>query len=258
MPKWGDQIRGNVRISFVAISAAALGVIVAVGLRNASPIFCKPSDKSLQTPPLAIHAPVRTAIIRLQLSQIGSRKFDVILGDSISEGAFLSNVTDTPLLNAAIGGGGIDLVFPVLDQLRNYPGHIRKALLAIGVNDAQRSTTEGHLKERPEYLDWWTQRYEDAAKDLAKLGAEVILFLILPVEDNKPLGSKNFDPALIQQMNESIRKIGTRHGWPVITVPVPTAGDSQGTIAVGSTLDGVHPTAATYKIFVDAVRLALQ
>jgi lysophospholipase L1-like esterase len=185
-------------------------------------------------------------------------KFDVILGDSITEGAFLQTADSRPLLNAAIGGGGIDSMYPMLNQLETYRGRIDRALLAIGVNDAQRGAISAYPNGRSAYLDHWAQHYEAVAQGLAGLGAKVTLFPILPVEDSKPMGTGYFDPEAIQDMNETIREIAKKHGWPIANVAVPTAGNSTGILATDSTVDGVHPTSATYRIFVDAVRSALK
>jgi hypothetical protein len=246
-------MRRGIRTLAVSTSAAVLCLVLGFWTgRHVAPI---------NVPNAGTHMAVRVAMVGLLLPQIAMQpgKFDVILGDSITEGAFLQTADSRPLLNAAIGGGGIDSMFQMLNQLETYRGRIDRALMAIGVNDAQRGAITGYPNGRSEYLDRWAQHYQDAAQILADLGAKVTLFPILPVEDSKPLGTGYFDPEAIHKMNEAIREIGSRHGWPVADVAVPTAANSKsGIIGIGSTVDGVHPTSATYRKFVDAVRSALE
>lgn len=261
MPNEKVQIRASTRVIFSAILIVVLCLTGAFALRKH--LIARGEAKKLDTSQVSHpHDKVREAVVRLQLPQIdqmaGDGKFDVILGDSIVEAAVLSNVDSRPLLNAGIGGGGIDTVFPILDLLNRYSGRINRAILAIGVNDASRDRISKSSEGRFAYLARWAQNYESAASRLADLGCQVELFLILPVEENKSLGTQYFDQAAIGKMNELIRELGKRRGWPVVEVPVPTIDGSREIMAPDSTADGVHPNAKTYRIFTDTIRSALQ
>src|ERR1700722_19376292 len=139
-------MRRGIRTLAVSTSAAVLCLVLGFWTgRHVAPI---------NVPNAGTHMAVRVAMVALLLPQIAMQpgKFDVILGDSITEGAFLQTADSRPLLNAAIGGGGVDAMLQRVNQLETYRGRIDRALMAIGVNDAQRGAITGYPNGRSAYL----------------------------------------------------------------------------------------------------------
>ncbi|MGM4912863.1 SGNH/GDSL hydrolase family protein [Rhizobium sp. 768_B6_N1_8] len=209
--------------------------------------------KSLQSNPtsspqvVSSHALVRTNIIGLELPQIAglSASFNVLLGDSIVE-ALYTGPSSIPIIDAGIGGGGVDSTLVVLDGLGPYKGRIDTIVLGIGVNDAYSGLVNSDSAGRSDYLQNWTIRYKEIIDRSKKLARAVYLIPVLPVENGKELGSKYFDVDMINQMNQKIIEISATSGVSIVPLPVSLAGDGHGLANSGSTTDGVHPTAKTY------------
>lgn len=68
---------------------------------------------------------------------------------------------------------------------------------------------------------------------------------ILPVEEGRAFGTKYFDPVLIDQFNKIIRHVADERNIQVIDLH----GQFQKFKKYGFTIDGVHPTAESYKFF---------
>lgn len=164
--------------------------------------------KSLQSNPtsspqvVSSHALVRTNIIGLELPQIAglSASFNVLLGDSIVE-ALYTGPSSIPIIDAGIGGGGVNSTLVVLDGLGPYKGRIDTIVLGIGVNDAYSGLVNSDSAGRSDYLQNWTIRYKEIIDRSKKLARAVYLIPVLPVENGKELGSKYFDVDMINQMN---------------------------------------------------------
>lgn len=78
-----------------------------------------------------------------------------------------------------------------------------------------------------------------------QLNSRVVVSTILPVEENMPLGTKYFDPILIEQLNTSIRQVAKEKNVRLID----TNKIFLKTIKKHFTVDGVHLTPDSYKIF---------
>ncbi|MFS8047087.1 SGNH/GDSL hydrolase family protein [Rhizobium sp. BR 314] len=200
------------------------------------------------SPPIASpHALVRTNIIGLELPQAAalSTSFNVLLGDSIIE-ALYTGPSPIPIIDAGIGGGGVDSTLMVLDGLASYKGRINTIVLGIGVNDANSGLVNSDSAGKPDYLQKWAVRYQEIIIRSQKLARNVYLLPILPVEDEKELGSKYFDIDMINQMNQKINEMSAISGALLVPLPASLTGNGHGLAAPGSTTDGVHPTAETY------------
>ncbi|MEZ2129485.1 MULTISPECIES: SGNH/GDSL hydrolase family protein [unclassified Sinorhizobium] len=241
-------------ISLIVVSFFLFGLwIVTVGL-----FWLGYFSPTSNTAPISSHASIRLSIIGLELPQIvdQSRSFDVMLGDSIVE-AFFAKSACSPILNAGIGGGGIDTVFPVLEKLRQYKGRIDAVVLGIGVNDANAELVKGYADGRAAYLTNWAARYREAVLILRSLDVRLYILPILPVEAGKSLGAGYFDVDVINEMNKAIVQIGSEYNLPILALPASLQGSKQGIAKDGTTVDGVHPAAQTYRVVGDLVEGAL-
>ena len=157
-------------------------------------------------------------MIERQAQQIGPDTV-VMVGDSISEMMWLPQLCGRPVLNAAIGGTGID---SALQVVRTVSKHARPAayIVATGVNDASRSAAFDPAE--------WRSKLKAL---IASAGnATVTIVEPLPVEAGKPLGTPYFDPARLAQMRDIVRSTASS----VVRAP----------LRIGTT-DGVHPVPAS-------------
>lgn len=113
-------------------------------------------------------------------------------------------------------------------------------IVIIGVNDARRRDLP------PNYVEKWKNDYAEMIDLARQLNSTLAVSTVLPVEDGMPLGSKYFDPILIEQMNTSIRQVAKEKGIRLI--------DTNKTFLNVNwkghyTVDGVHLTSDAYKVF---------
>jgi lysophospholipase L1-like esterase len=133
-------------------------------------------------------------------------------------------------------------VVALLRSLKQDASHAKLVgiIVAIGVNDAQRGTVP------LDYVTKWKSDYAEMIGLARQLNSKVAVSTVLPVEDGMPLGTKYFDPALIEHLNSSIRQVASEKG--VLLIDANKAFrrlKREGHY----TTDGVHLTAEAYKIF---------
>ncbi|WP_319587460.1 SGNH/GDSL hydrolase family protein [uncultured Desulfobulbus sp.] len=199
-----------------------------------APFFCK-------TVWSADHITVRNFIISSHLAQM-DEKAVLIIGDSIIESWIGGSLGNCRTLNAGLGGGGVQAVITLLHNLNKTADRskIIGVVVAIGVNDTVRKDIQ------PTYIDKWKDDYTELVDIALQLSRSVAVSTILPVEDDMPLGTKYFDPGLIEQFNKTIRQVAKSKSIRVIEADK----------AIGNlkkkghfTVDGVHLTSDAYKIF---------
>ena len=188
------------------------------------------------------HHTVRIFMIKAQGGQTEPGGI-ILIGDSITEGLFLDRVCGLSVANAGIGGAGVSLFNSNIDELLST-SKPSVAFIALGVNDSNISISE----KNEEYINNWAKNYDSLVDNLIGKGIEPVLSTILPVEKDKDLGTKYFNAALINRLNEKIRETGVKKELIVADSYVALA-DSAGFIPQGSTLDGVHLNAESYKLW---------
>jgi lysophospholipase L1-like esterase len=192
------------------------------------------------------HHTVRIFMIKAQGGQTEPGGI-ILIGDSITEGIFLDRVCGLSVINAGIGGAGVSLFNSNLEDILST-SKPSVAFIALGVNDSNISISE----KNEEYIKNWAKNYESLVDNLIKKGIEPVLSTILPVEKDKELGTKYFNAALINRLNEKIREISDKEEL-ILADSYAAMADSAGFIPQGSTLDGVHLKAESYKIWKETI-----
>jgi lysophospholipase L1-like esterase len=177
---------------------------------------------------------VRTFMIRSQLAQAVSP--NVIIGDSITEAALLpSSVCGHDIVNAGIGGMTVGSYLPLAKQLL-AGRRVESIVIALGTNDSGISST-AHIE----------QDYAPLIDELAKHTTKILLAGLPPFEMSGELASRYFDQASADRNNAAIRSLAAARNLPFVDLRGAMHGD-------GLTVDGIHPTAAAYRQWREAVR----
>ena len=142
-----------------------------------------------------------------------------IIGDSITEQAYVPSLCGKSVLNAGIGGARIRDAETLMAEL-SPSLKTDTIILAVGVNDTRRNDAM-----RTDF-----KRLVRVAKDM---GAEVFAATIAPVDVTKPDGAAR-DPVLIDAINAQIRS--SVEGSYLI--------DMGASLKAEETKDGVHLTEA--------------
>lgn len=203
-------------------------------------------NSELESP--SSHAALRAGFISTQLLQAKGEIW-IVLGDSIVEGMYLPRIGAYPVLNAGIGGGGVITTLELVRRLPTKTGRIAGIVLAVGVNDAQRSrkADAGRVGWRRDYL----KLLSVAAQ---KFGGQIVICTIFPVERDKPLGEAYFDPAVVAALNDDIRSLA---GEKRLVVADLEREFSSWQGAGGYTTDGVHLTPEGYERWSKAIITAV-
>lgn len=197
----------------------------------------------------ADHIHIRNSIINSQLAQVDGATL-LVVGDSIVESWFAKPIGSCQILNGGLGGGGVSAVMSFLNSIKENPDSrkLNGIIVAVGVNDA-------HIgKLALDYLANWNNEYLKMVELALKINSKVSLSTILPVENDMPLGTKYFDPMLIEQMNVSIRQIAKDKGVHLID------GNEAFRRAQWNghyTVDGVHLTVDAYKVFIKELQFGV-
>jgi lysophospholipase L1-like esterase len=114
-------------------------------------------------------------------------------------------------------------------------------VVALGVNDCSRSPyqSEGDIGQ-------WLQLYKTIVRAIRTVEAVPVLVTILPVEDNRPLGTGYFSQTMNLRLNERIRQLAGEE--EAVLIDAYARFDALGTMPVGATVDGVHLTARSAQV----------
>lgn len=191
----------------------------------------------------ASHLELRDDIVRYQLLQVRAEPVILALGDSIVEGALWPKVCGASVINGGIGGASMGTVFDVMAGWLDRP--FDAIIIAAGINDAARV--------RPTPPQEFRRRLEAVAAKASANTKTVLIATVLPVETSGRLGEAAFDPGLIAAYNEAIRDVAQRPGLRLIDLSQAFGVKDGGPMAAGATLDGVHLTAESYRVWLAAV-----
>jgi lysophospholipase L1-like esterase len=185
------------------------------------------------------HSDVRLFMIQAHLAR--ATHPIVVLGDSIAEAAtFPESICDHPVVNAGIGGVGVDELLAVAPSLLQGKAPAL-VVVAIGTNDAHAS--EGQ-EER------FSASYARLLRSLAGISPKLVVANIPPVAPGGPLTqAAHLDPGLIDRFNQVLPNLAGMAGASFIDI-------HQALTANGppAMLDGVHLAPATYDLW-DAAML---
>jgi lysophospholipase L1-like esterase len=181
------------------------------------------------------HAYFRIAIMRLQTQIVGTGSV-LLLGDSIIEG-FWWNTVCGKHINGGIASAGILIFQKFLDDIL-HATRPKIVTLMIGVNDSQRIMD-------PIDFEKWCMDYDEIVSKIVGWGALPVLFTIIPVEKDKPLGDIYFDTERIKAQNAHIRRLAGEKNYILFDSYNLLAGED-GFMLKGGTIDGVHPSKTTY------------
>jgi len=192
----------------------------------------------------ADHMQIRNIMIESQLAQVETTAV-LMVGDSIVESWLIGPAGPCQVINAGLGGGVLNVI-TLLHELKQKSNRAKLSgiVVAIGVNDAR-------LRDlSPNYVAKWKNDYAEMINLALQLNSRVVVSTILPVEENMPLGTKYFDPILIGQLNTSIRQVAKEKNVRLIDTNKIFLNAIQ---KKHFTVDGVHLTPDSYKIFTNTL-----
>jgi hypothetical protein len=159
-----------------------------------------------------------------------------IIGDSITELAYLPSLCGAPVLNAGIAGATVSdakelmaLLSPVLKA--------RTIVLAVGVNDAGTWAHQNGVVE---------DDYEQLVRLAQSSGAQVFAATVGPVA--MPIANV-FNLSRIAPINAQIKSVAARTGAMLIDLGARLHADE--------TTDGLHPNEAGHRIWRDLIEAAV-
>jgi lysophospholipase L1-like esterase len=172
------------------------------------------------------------------LSQANQEHFETaILGDSITEFAYLPPLCGQEVLNAGVGGFRLAQGANLLTRLLPLFGGTKNIVLIIGLNDA--------LWTQPRNLDDFTASYDAMVAHAETSGGRIWLGTVGPVAKSMPHGEAYFDAAYIGKINERISREASQ--WHVDMIDFNHAlSEPDGSLATDDTIDGVHLKASGY------------
>ena len=153
----------------------------------------------------------------------------IVFGDSIVQAAPLPpSICGTPIVNAGIGGAGIDYFVRYSKELLGASAP-KLIVLAVGINDAHEET-----------LRSFRSRYQSAVTALSQR-APLVLATIAPVESGT--FTQKIDLMALPFLNETIKDMGET----IIDLNEQMIGSSH------FTTDGVHLNAEGYALWTRAI-----
>jgi lysophospholipase L1-like esterase len=174
-----------------------------------------------------------------------------VIGDSITAFAPVQQLNGKTVLHIAYGGAQVvDAVQVLLPLLTGKPPAV--LIIAIGVNDAKRRIK----KSRTHLLADVATDYRALLLKAKTLTPKIAVVLSPPVARGRHAGDAMFDPSLIVAINEIIRAAAVEADIPVFALS--DLADADGAARVGTTVDGVHLSAAGYEIWGDVIARAWQ
>jgi lysophospholipase L1-like esterase len=157
----------------------------------------------------------------------------LMLGDSITEFAYLPSICRGTILNAGVAGATLANTFDLSQRILKL---IRpsKIIIAIGTNDAQTA-----IETSP---DIFASRYGSLVEKARATGAELYVANIPPIALE---GQRVVDPTRILKLNQIIENVSKATDAPLIDLfggmqPV------NGFLPSALTTDGIHLTPAGY------------
>ena len=209
-------------ISAILVLAAAMVVASGVGYKTAE----------ARRPAVLDHTRVRSAAILRQAETFPDGGV-FLIGDSITEFAYVPSLCGRPVLNAGLGGSRVTEWQGLAPKLF---GDAKPALVifALGVNDARRSTLASP--------DAWERDYARLVGQAH--GARVAIMGIQPIEPNKRIGP-GFDAERARQLNESARRVAAATHAVFIAPPTTP-----------QTSDGIHLNEAGRREWVQRLNAA--
>jgi len=190
---------------------------------------------------------IRLGIVRSEIAQAPSSGAVLVLGDSIVEGALWPAWCGSPPLNAGVSGAGAlaldDFAAGWLD--RSFDAII----VATGVNDAARN--------RPIARTVFREALAHVLDKARAKAGKVFVATILPVEKHGVLGEAHFDNDLIAAFNQEIRSLAADRGVELIELYPLFVEQGGSAMKPGATLDGVHLTAESYRVWLGEVSRAV-
>jgi len=180
------------------------------------------------------HSVVREFVIASHIARAKSPV--VFLGDSITEAAVLpDSVCGHPVINAGIGGAGVDQLLRVAPLLLKDKSPAL-VVIAIGTNDAY--ATPGREQQ-------FSASYIKLLKSLAPITPKVVVANIPPVDPSGNLTVQaGINPGLIDRLNLALSKIAEDAGASL--VDLNKAVSAKGAV---ETIDGVHLAPRAYDLW---------
>jgi hypothetical protein len=152
----------------------------------------------------------------------------IVFGDSIVQNApLLSSICGTPIVNAGVGGAGIDYFVRYSNELLGASTP-KLIVLAVGINDAHKET-----------LPSFRSQYQRAVTALSQR-APLVLATIAPVEPGT--FTQTIVPEALPGLNETIKYMGET----IIDL-------NEQMIGSHLTTDGVHLNAQGYTLWTKAI-----
>jgi lysophospholipase L1-like esterase len=180
-------------------------------------------------------------VIELQSKQVGPGAL-LVLGDSIMEAMYGDRLCGLPVLNAGVGGMGIDFVAAHVDRMLSWsrPSYV---LVSVGINDATRTGSPRSESD----LSRWTRTYSSVLDRIEAARAVPLLMTLLPIETDGALGERYFDRATVVDLNRRLRELSEVRNRRLID-GFSAFSDHKGAMKIGSTVDGVHLTGESYRL----------
>lgn len=200
------------------------------------------------------HAATRLRIIQMQAQSVGAGH-TLLVGDSIIEGFWWNSICGDYVINAGVGGSGVQWWVENIDRVLAY-ARPKYVVVQLGVNDTRRGQ-DGLVPIREQAK--FAERYRYILQRIKAAGAQPAILPILPLEPGKPLAEPYFDPSVLAWYNANIIVLARQMDIPWWNSWYAWA---RGYDALpGFTTDGVHPSgvgyAALYLQVKEAVRSAM-
>ena len=146
------------------------------------------------------HATLRQEFIATQAAQ-AQGGFVLLAGDGMAEGLYIPSVAGHPALNGGMKGAGMADIQRLLEKIPRNAA-VKMVVIHAGINDATRACA------CPGFAEKWESALRSAVDAAISLSSgAVALSTILPVETEKPMGARYYDPSKIAALNAIIRKV---------------------------------------------------
>jgi lysophospholipase L1-like esterase len=178
-------------------------------------------------------------VIELQAKQVEPGGL-LVLGDSIMEAMYGDQLCGLPVLNAGVGGTGVDFVAAHVERMLSWsrPSYV---LVSVGINDATRAGSPRNEAD----LSQWARTYSSLLDRIEGVHAVPLVMTLLPVEKDGALGERYFDRATVVDLNRRLRELSEARNGRLLD-GFSAFADHKGAMKIGSTVDGVHLTGESY------------